>query len=236
LTLKEKYSLASYYGNPSSQKGKTKLPEKLHIAIGMKVMVTLNVETDLDITNGARGEVMEIVLDSREPPHEKKEIIELHYLPAYILVKMHRTRATRLEGLQESVLPIIPAAKTVQIKIPGVQGKLHTRSVRQCQFPMTAAYAFTDYRSQGQTIPYVMVDLASPPSGKLSLFNLYVALSRSSGQQTIRLLRPFEDRMFMEPHSPELLQEDDRLADADRQTEEWWAVQKAERESSRAVP
>jgi len=79
---------------------------------------------------------------------------------------MNCTRATQLEGLEESVLPILPIVKTVQIKVP-------------------VAYAFTDYRSQGQIIPYVMVDLASPPSGKLSLFNLYVALSQSSGRQTI---------------------------------------------------
>jgi hypothetical protein len=32
----------------------------------MKVMVTFNVETDLDITNGARGEITEIILDERE--------------------------------------------------------------------------------------------------------------------------------------------------------------------------
>ncbi|KAF8572560.1 hypothetical protein K439DRAFT_1378246 [Ramaria rubella] len=50
------------------------------------------------------------------------------------------------------------------------------------------AYAFTDYRSQGQTIPNVIVDIGTPPSGgKLSMFNLYVALSRSSGQETVRL-------------------------------------------------
>ena len=94
---------------------------------------------------------------------------------------MNCTRATQLEGLEESVLPILPIVKTVQIKVPVAQGKLHTWTVHQCQFPMTVAYAFTDYRSQGQIIPYVMVDLASPPSGKLSLFNLYVALSQSSG-------------------------------------------------------
>jgi hypothetical protein len=32
----------------------------------MKVMVTLNVETDLDIANGARGEIIKIVLDEGE--------------------------------------------------------------------------------------------------------------------------------------------------------------------------
>ena len=41
---------------------------------------------------------------------------------------------------------------------------------------MTAAYTFTDYWSQGQMIPYVIVDIGSPPTGTLSLFNLYVAL------------------------------------------------------------
>ncbi|KAJ7643178.1 hypothetical protein B0H17DRAFT_959878 [Mycena rosella] len=58
---------------------------------------------------------------------------------------------------------------------------------------MTAAYAFTDYRAQGQTIPYVLVDIGTPPSGTLSLFNLYVALPRSSGRESIRLLRDFDD-------------------------------------------
>ncbi|KAJ4501177.1 hypothetical protein C8R41DRAFT_749738 [Lentinula lateritia] len=76
---------------------------------------------------------------------------------------------------------------------------------------MTAAYAFTDYRSQGQTIPYVIVDIAKPPTGKLNLFNLYVALSRSSGRDTIRLLRDFDQQTLMAGHEPELMEEDDRL-------------------------
>ncbi|KAJ7865406.1 hypothetical protein B0H13DRAFT_1637101 [Mycena leptocephala] len=62
---------------------------------------------------------------------------------------------------------------------------------------MTGAYAFTDYRSQGQTIPYVLVDIAKPPTGTLSFFNLYVALSRSSRRETIRLLRDCSPRTLM---------------------------------------
>ncbi|KAJ7835566.1 hypothetical protein B0H14DRAFT_2363265, partial [Mycena olivaceomarginata] len=45
-----------------------------------------------------------------------------------------------------------------------------------------------------------LVDIVSPPTGKLTLFNLYVALSRSSGQQTIY----------------------DRLEDLNKQTMRWW--------------
>ena len=37
---------------------------------------------------------------------------------------------------------------------------------------MTAAYAFTDYRLQGQTIPAVIVDIATLPTGALLLLSL----------------------------------------------------------------
>ncbi|KAI5988632.1 hypothetical protein EDC04DRAFT_2818423 [Pisolithus marmoratus] len=54
---------------------------------------------------------------------------------------------------------------------------------------MSAAYAFTDYRSQGQTISYVLVDIARPPSGTLDLFNLI----------------DLDERLFLGAHSTDLL-------------------------------
>ncbi|KAF9789431.1 hypothetical protein BJ322DRAFT_1177486, partial [Thelephora terrestris] len=88
---------------------------------------------------------------------------------------------------------------------------------------ITGAYAFTDYRAQGQTIPYVVVDIAAPPTSGLSLFNLYVALSHSSGQETIRLLRDFDDDMFLQAHVAELLEEDEQLEELDVVTRRWWS-------------
>ena len=87
---------------------------------------------------------------------------------------------------------------------------------------MTAAYAFTDYCSQGQTIPAALVDIATPPSGGLTLFNLYVALSRSSGHSTIRLLQDFDDELFQKGHRAELLAENDQINDLDKKTLRWW--------------
>ena len=86
---------------------------------------------------------------------------------------------------------------------------------------MTSAYAFTDYRSQGQTLPYV-IDIASPPTGTLSLFNLYFALSRSSGRASIRLLRDFDDKLFMASHDPALVDEDERLESLNIETKLWY--------------
>lgn len=137
-------------------------------------------------------------------------LVWLQYMPAYILVKLDRTRATRLPGLDEQVIPIEPLARTFEIRTK-MQGKMQTKKIVRRQLPMTAAYAFTDYQAQGQTIPYVTVDIKTPPRGGLSLFNLYVALSRSSGRATIRLLRDFDDELVLQAHPAPVLDEDDRL-------------------------
>jgi hypothetical protein len=66
------------------------------------------------------------------------------------------------------------------------------------------------------------VEIASQPSGTLSLFNLYVALSWSSGCSTIQLLRDFDDNLFKKPHDMALMVEDDRLDKLDKLTKVWW--------------
>ena len=49
-------------------------------------------------------------------------------------------------------------------------------------------------------IPAVIVDLAPPPTGKLSLFNLYVALLRSLDWDTICLLQDFDEKALSSAH------------------------------------
>ena len=187
------------------------------------IMVTENIHTDLDIiTNGARGEIVDIILHADELPiNHENSIVKLRYLPAYILVKLSRTRTTQLEGLDECVIPIEARTSTYRIK-QTIGEKDIQRTVKRRQYPLTAAYAFTDYQAQGQTIPFVLVDIATPPTGGFNLFNRYVALSRSSGRETIRLLRDFDDSLFEKQHDAALLQEDQRLEKLDRETHTWY--------------
>ncbi|KAF8833843.1 hypothetical protein BDN67DRAFT_916157, partial [Paxillus ammoniavirescens] len=89
------------------------LPDVIEIVIGMKVMVTQNVKTNLDITNRARGTIIDILLSPDEPTIlEIKPITKLQHLPICILVKLMHTRATRLKDLEESVIPFEPVLKT----------------------------------------------------------------------------------------------------------------------------
>jgi hypothetical protein len=84
----------------------------VELAVGMKVMVTENVETDLDLTNGARGEIVSIVLHPDEPPPGDESVVTLKHLPAYVLIKLSWTRAMQLDGLDKNVIPVEMATRT----------------------------------------------------------------------------------------------------------------------------
>jgi hypothetical protein len=208
LTLAEQYVL--YNSNPQQR-----LPEDTEIAIGMKVMITSNLQTELEIANGSRGEIVDILLDPQEPAFDATQHeVHLRYLPAYILVRLYETRAKQLPGLQPGVIPIAPMAVTYQLTV-GV--KKHT--VSRLQLPITGAYAFTNYRSQGQTLVPVIIDLAAPPTGgRLSPFNIYVACSRGKGRCAIRVLQQPERRLLTTHPSDVLRKEDRRLEDLDAKT------------------
>ncbi len=93
-----------------------------------------------------------------------------------------------------------------------------TKTVHRKQLPITPAYAFTDYRAHGQTLECVVVDIGHVPSGYITPFNAYVALSRSSGRETIRLLRDFDDKIFTTLPCAKLAVEDEKLERLDKET------------------
>ncbi|OBZ68217.1 ATP-dependent DNA helicase PIF6 [Grifola frondosa] len=220
LTVQERFAMAKKRATHRSRKDCGGLPNMVELAIGMKVMVTMNVKTDLDVANGSRGTIVDIILDPREPEIGAAQIVHLQYPPACVIVKLEYCRQAALTNLQQGEIPIEPTLKTFQIAIDANEPKL---TIKRRQMPMTAAYAFTDYRAQGQTIPYVIVDIASPPSGgELTIFNVYVALSRSSGRDTIRLLREFNKEILYKHVDDALLQEDARLVMLNEATRLWW--------------
>ena len=201
-----------------SSKGRKGLPNEIEIAVEMKVLVTYNLETVLDITNGARGTVTDIILDPRESHQDHQSpVFRLQYLPKYILVRLERTKISKLSQLGDNIIPIEPM--TISMELDGLE-KSANGSIQRTQYPITGAYAFTDYRLQGQTISHSLVDIGPPPHGTLSLFNLYVALSRSPGRDHIRLLRDFKEEMLLKKHDAALLEEDRRLECMNQRTKD----------------
>ncbi|KEP44881.1 ATP-dependent DNA helicase pif1, partial [Rhizoctonia solani 123E] len=153
------------------------------------------------------------IITSQPNPTEPNtgHLQQLSRPPICILVKLWRTKIGKLGDLDEGVVPIVPIRSQFTLKLPNKK----ILTIWREQLPLTPAYAFTNYRSQGQTIPYIIMDLATPPSGGLTPFNGYVTLSRSQTAKMARLLRDFDDKLFTTPPSEHLALEDRRLKELD---------------------
>ena len=136
-----------------------KLPASVHMAIGMKAMVLLNLATEADIANGTRGEIQDIILDEREwiSAADEDGIIKLKYPPAMLLFKPDRPSSLNFDGLPAGIIPLTPSQ--VKFTVTGRSGLKF--KIKRRQYAMTAGYAFTDYKSQGQTIEYVIIDIGN---------------------------------------------------------------------------
>ena len=104
-------------------KGHKKLPHRVELAIGMKVMVTLNLATEADLVNGSRGTVTDIILDpckhlSSDEANKFREVW-LQYPPASISFKPLHYEFEPFPGLYLRVIPIFPSEVTFNIHYRG---------------------------------------------------------------------------------------------------------------------
>ena len=110
------------------------------------MVVQKNIETELDLANGAHRTIVGIVLDPNEPSIDaNKNTMHLEHLPKYIMVKLEHTCISQLQDLEDSIIPIEPRKQNLQIHIPQQKGEPVQWNVTCLQIPITLAYDFTDY-------------------------------------------------------------------------------------------
>ncbi|KAF8521155.1 hypothetical protein JB92DRAFT_2827946 [Gautieria morchelliformis] len=194
----------------AASEGKDRLERSVCIAEGMRAMLTWNLVVSADLANGTQGTVEKIFLDPRESQSHREStdnIVQLEYPPALILFCPDSTPIKNLRELSPGLIPLEPSKKGMRITYSnGRKGTIHRR-----QLSLTAAYAFTDYKAQGQTLQPVIIDIGNPPSGGLNAFNAYVAISRGRSRNTIRFLREFNSTIFTHHPDLELAECDKRL-------------------------
>lgn len=86
------------------------------------------------------------------------------------------------------------------------------------QFPVTVAYAITDYKCQSLTLDSAFIDLKRPPTGFASGASAYVQLSRCRALNRLSIIRPFDPAELKEKLSKELLDELKWEQELDRDT------------------
>jgi hypothetical protein len=80
------------------------------------------------------------------------------------------------------------------------------RNVMFKQFPVTLAYAITDYKCQGETYYNgLLTDLRKPPHGTSQAASLYVQLSRVQTLQHLSIMRDFDAAELRAPLPEDLI-------------------------------
>jgi len=117
--------------------------------------------------------------------------------PDFMLVTCSNPNVA-LPGLPLFVVPIEAKAFTYR------SGK---RKATLYQFPVTLAYAITDYKCQGLTFDQAFVDLKRPPTGSAPAASAYVQLSRYRAINQLSIMRPFDPSELTTKLSKELSDE-----------------------------
>ncbi|PSR81964.1 hypothetical protein PHLCEN_2v6204 [Hermanssonia centrifuga] len=197
LTMRERFCVAGHHTSEDGTKKRQRdgLPDVVGLAIGMKVMVTSNVQTDLDITNGARGAIQDIILHPDEPPvPPNTPIVKLTYLPSYVLVKLNCMQATQLQGLETSVVPIEAPLQTFHIATTYHQRRksyLLEQSIssntpfQRCTASPTIAPRVKHYPMCLWILPLLRKALLNGDLGSKSISSVHRLLSPPSGSTVI---------------------------------------------------
>ena len=167
----------------------------LSLIPGAPLMITKNLNhLPVPLVNGAIVEFYGFSDSTNQ--YQTSAIIDL---PHYMLVRLlSRTddQSIHLSGLPANVVPIWPESFKYNTG--------HGRWARLQQFPVTLAYAITDFKSQSQTYEWLRVDIKRPHTGAASVMSPYVQLSRGQSLQRLSILRPFDSNDLRAPISEEL--------------------------------
>jgi hypothetical protein len=172
---------------------------RLPLVPGMKVMILENVSLLSHIVNGAEGKLVEVKYseDARGRRYARC---------AYVHVNGCGLQSP---GLPKNVVPILPVRTSFVY-----QGRFKSYTISREQLPILPAYSYTDYKSQGRTLPVAIVDIESG----FTLQNVYVMLSRCTSLNNLAIARPFAQGRIYRKLSAEFRTEFSRLGRKDKET------------------
>jgi ATP-dependent exoDNAse (exonuclease V) alpha subunit len=164
---------------------------RLPLVEGMKVIVGLNYDVGSGVVNGSEG-ILKKVYYTPGPNGEKYASSAVVHIPD--------SEDHRMPHLEAHEKVVFCETKTFTFR------NEHTgesRVITRQQLPLDAAYAITDYKSQGKTLKHVIVDIQS----SRMIQSIYVMLSRATSLDGIVILRPFNPKKVC-AHAPQSLRDE----------------------------
>ncbi|CBJ33415.1 conserved unknown protein [Ectocarpus siliculosus] len=188
--------------------GKTNdLPTSACLAIGAPVVLHKSPQfVLLGVCNNSDGIIRGIELDPREGYASSTagySVVTLRYAPLriFVYIKSADAAGLHLDGLQRGVIAVAPVER--KFTIVGINKRKFTFKRRQ--IPLTAGCLSSVYRSQGQTMPKIILDIRRPPGHAVDCAAVYVALSRATGLGDLNLLFPVTLQDLNQPQNPDIV-------------------------------
>lgn len=204
----------------------------------MPVMLTRSLFTELEISNGTNGIFKQLIYEDTESDiNNNNEIIDKTIFsdntiyvqkPVFALIEINESRKVpNLPGLPHNIIPIPLEEVNLSIDIskllPTALKKKSIRppiiKIKRKQFPLVPAFAYTTHKSQGQTIPKVVLDLKFPPPPfPKEIATSYVPLTRVKVMDDLVFCREFPLSSLQIQPSKDQTKEIQRLEDLNNVT------------------
>ncbi|CAF4712567.1 unnamed protein product [Rotaria sp. Silwood2] len=200
------------------------LPGLLPFVPGMPVILTQNIVIELGLINGMNGIFRQLVYEEDSAstnvlPETCPNNTRYIHKRLYTLIEIIKSKIEcNLEQLQPNIIPIPVMEETFRIDIADVLPKKKRSksnqkailSIKQRPLPLVPAYSITTYKSLGQTLNNVVIDL------KLSnetddIAAIYVPLSRVQRLTDLIILGHFDHKVLLRKPSKSQLAEIERL-------------------------
>ena len=197
----------------------------LPLVVGMRVILRVNLQTQLGLVNGAEGTVVSVRLNPLERlpadvyPTGKTQLprtYHLRFLPVYVVVRFDKLALrSKLNGVLHP-RDVMIAPKACYFQYSKFSGSKWT--IKRTQLPLTPCQSMTVPLVQGKTLDPLIVDLNIDDAHGHKMTQLYVMLSRGQQLANLRLLRPFHHRQLHRTRDTEVLHEEKRLLACERAT------------------
>ena len=159
---KDKHTRQLDLARPTRKVNTGGLVSELHVAVGAKVMLTVNVDVSDGLVNGARGTVEAIIRTANEV--------------SLVLVKFDHSRVGATAIAKSHYRDQYPGAVPISRHEAVFNiGRNKTAQVSRRQFPLVLAWATTIQKVQGLTLNQIVVDMKGRA---FSAGQAYVAFSR----------------------------------------------------------
>jgi hypothetical protein len=141
---------------------------------GMAVFCTENIATELGISNGSHGQLVSVVYEDHGGCR--------YAISADVDFESYNNTSPTAPNSHRITLK--PVGHPVHYSLPG-STKVYTAN--RWQLPLIPAFAFTSHNTQGRSLDYCCIDLASCAS----IQSVYVMLSHVRSLNGLCILRPF---------------------------------------------